>query len=51
VGRGTIDELRKSGRIPFIRIGAKTIRYDLDAVVAALRAESHGAGRQERKCS
>jgi excisionase family DNA binding protein len=40
VGRGTVDMLRKTGRIPFVRIGPKTIRFDPEAVVAALRAEA-----------
>ena len=39
VGRGTVDLLRKSGRIPFVRIGPKTIRFDPMAVVDALRVE------------
>jgi len=47
VGRGTVDALRKSGRIPFVRIGPKTIRFDIEAVVAALRAEA-ATERQER---
>lgn len=47
VGRGTVDMLRKTGRIPFVRIGPKTIRFDVEAVVMALRAEA-ATERQER---
>ena len=47
VGRGTVDQLRKSGRIPFISIGPKTIRFDPDAVVDALRAEGNTSQQQE----
>ena len=47
VGRSTVDMLRKTGRIPFVRIGPKTIRFDIEAVVAALRAEA-ATERQER---
>jgi hypothetical protein len=47
VGVGTVDDLRRAGRIPFVRIGPKTVRYDFREVVAALR-EATGAGRQER---
>lgn len=47
VGRGTVDMLRKTGRIPFVRIGPKTIRFDVEAVVTALRAEA-ATERQER---
>ena len=47
VGRGTVDMLRKTGRIPFVRIGPKTIRFDVEAVVDALRAEA-ASERQER---
>ncbi len=47
VGRGTVDVLRKTGRIPFVRIGPKTIRFDIESVVAALRAEA-ATERRER---
>lgn len=47
VGRGTVDMLRKTGRIPFVRIGPKTIRFDVESVVAALSVEA-AAERQER---
>lgn len=40
VGRGTVDMLRKAGRIPCVWIGPKTIRFDPEAVVAALSAGS-----------
>jgi hypothetical protein len=36
VGVGTVDALRKAGRIPFVRVGPKTIRYEPHAVVRAL---------------
>lgn len=43
VGVATVDELRKSGRIPFLRIGPKTIRFDYRDVVEALRAPARPA--------
>ena len=32
----TIASLRRAGKIPFVKIGYRTLRYDLDAVMAAL---------------
>lgn len=37
----TLDSWCSAGRIPFCRIGGRTIRFDLDAVVAHVAA-SHG---------
>ncbi len=34
--RRTIASLRRAGKIPVIKIGYRTLRYDLDAVMAAL---------------
>lgn len=39
VGVGTVNDLRRAGRIPFLRIGPKTIRFDISAVVDALRGQ------------
>ena len=43
----TIREWVRKGRIPCYRIGRKTIRFDLDEVVAALR-EARPQRRVER---
>ena len=32
----TVATLRRAGKIPYVRIGYRTLRYDLDAVLAAL---------------
>ena len=32
----TIASLRRTGKIPFVRIGYRTLRYNLDAVLEAL---------------
>ncbi|MFY9344693.1 MAG: hypothetical protein WAT39_19530 [Planctomycetota bacterium] len=37
VGISTVDQLRREGRIPFVRIGPKTIRYEPKVVLDALR--------------
>jgi hypothetical protein len=34
--RRTIASLRRAGKIPYQRIGYRTLRYNLDAVLAAL---------------
>lgn len=47
VGVGAVDDLRRAGRIPFVRIGPKTVRFDFGEVLRALRAEA-ATGRQER---
>ena len=33
----TISTLRRSGKIPYLKLGWRTVRYDLDKVVAALQ--------------
>ncbi len=39
---GHVRRLSAAGRIPRIKIGYRTIRYDLDAVLAALAAGDTG---------
>lgn len=46
VGRETVDQLRRDGRIPFLRIGPKTIRFEPDRVIEALRADR---GREDER--
>lgn len=36
----TVQTWARSGRIPFVRVSAKTIRFDWQAVVSAMRALS-----------
>jgi excisionase family DNA binding protein len=40
----TIRLLARQGRIPSVRIGHKTIRFDLDAVARVLREPAKGKG-------
>ena len=44
---GTVTAWRRAGRIPAVRLGRKTIRYDVEAVVAALRAQQQQQGGGE----
>lgn len=48
VGVDHVQELRRSGRIPHVRIGPKTIRFDFAEVLAALRSGTDTAKRRER---
>jgi excisionase family DNA binding protein len=40
VNRNTIVIWAKNGQIPSVRLGSKTLRYDLAEVLAALKANS-----------
>jgi excisionase family DNA binding protein len=40
----TILEWQRSGRIPSIRLSHKVLRFDLDAVLTALRRHTSGEG-------
>lgn len=46
----TVARWRRSGSIPFTRLGGRTVRFDFDAVVRAREAitESKGAIKDER---
>jgi hypothetical protein len=33
---GSVAMLRRSGKIPYVKLGYRTLRYDLDKVLAAL---------------
>ena len=43
ISTGQIRSLAREGRIPEIVVGKNTRRYDLDAVIAALKTKSHFA--------
>ncbi len=43
ISAGQVRALAREGRIPEIVVGKNTRRYDLDAVVAALKTKSHFA--------
>ncbi len=43
ISTGQIRALAREGRIPEIVVGKNTRRYDLDAVIAALKTKSHFA--------
>jgi predicted site-specific integrase-resolvase len=45
----TLQNWRDTGMIPFIRINARVVRYDLDAVSRALHAKMKGAPKNERR--
>ena len=47
VGEDTIRRLTSDGRIPFIEVGPKSRRYDVDRVLAALVEE--GRAKSERE--
>jgi len=40
IGEEAVAKLRRAGRIPCVRIGQRTIRFDLDAVLKALESEA-----------
>ena len=45
---GTVDRLRRKGVIPYIKLGYRTLRYNLEAVEAALlRLEVKEKGRRK----
>ncbi len=43
ISAGQVRALAREGRIPEIVVGKNTRRYDLDAVIAALKTKSHFA--------
>ena len=45
----TIHTLRRSGKIPVMMIGHRTLRYDLDSVLAELSKREKIAGRKVRR--
>lgn len=46
VGVALVDELRRTGRIPYLKLGQRTVRFDFGEVLRALRVDSSQPRRE-----
>lgn len=46
VSRRTVNEWRRRGQIPFVRVSRGTVRFDIDEVLRARRVEPQSQGNR-----